>query len=75
MHRKLHHTQTISRAGMRRGTMRRRAAGNEMYFTQAALFERLYRQTQMSVMDWVEGAAEYADWAISRQLKCQSAHI
>jgi hypothetical protein len=45
---------------MRRIAVRWRAAGNEKHASQAALLQRFLRESQMPVVDGVEGAAEYA---------------
>ena len=55
------HIQPLLCAGVRRFAVRWGAAGNKMHGNQTALLQRLLRQTQMPVVDRVEGAAEDAD--------------
>ena len=73
-----HHVQPLLRTGMRCITVRWRTSRNEMDSSHAALFQRFLRQTQVSVVDRVEGSAEYTDGRDvyrAHSLQCQPAHV
>ena len=60
-YRQLHHFQAVLGRSLRLTAMRRGARGQQAHFVQAQRLAQFFGQTQVAVMDGVEGTAEKAD--------------